>query len=193
MTASDWIALYAAGVGTAALLWQGATYYAAGRPKLRVRMMLVHFIEDPVKLRDALSEIVQSEWRIEVTVLNVGRSPARISGVAIETNRSSSGLEGWTSSQWDLPWTLEPAEERCVFLTDDDGEPLTSGQDLTAAVTTTTGESFESEPLRVGVPGPVHELVSFREEHLSELLSNLDDAEKRIYTYRVQEFGDSNQ
>src|SRR5208283_4424475 len=107
MKAADWIALYAAGIGTAAFVWQWITYISAHRPNIQIDIMLMHFLRtlDDADAHKKSSEIT-GHWRIQIEILNLGRSPVRIGAVAIETNPRSSGFDRWESANWDLPWLL---------------------------------------------------------------------------------------
>jgi hypothetical protein len=186
VSAGDWIALYAAVVATGALGWSAATYLVGRRPKLRVRLGVVYFVERPDAARD-LGDVL-GDWRTEVEVVNVGHSTVHVASAGLQTNRGPNGVDVWTSSAWDLPWRLEPSEERVVFLTDEDAGQLTLGQELQASVTTTHGVHFESEPFRVGSGGS-RELVTLPETELRRMLGNLPGFEDRTYTMRLHEFG----
>jgi hypothetical protein len=189
MAGGDWIALYAAIVGTAALGWQTVTYVFEHRPKLRVHLMLLHYLATAEEQAEAatMPATISTPWRLQIEVHNVGRSAVRVNQLRIETNRGSTGFDVWMSSDWGLPWMLDPGEERMVFLTDDDAGALARGQELHAEARTPKKE-FASPKLRVGEPGPAHELVMVPEESFREL-ARITGAEGRYFTMRVHEYG----
>jgi hypothetical protein len=186
---ADWIALYAAIVATAAFGWQAVTYVMGRRAKLRVDLVLLHFLETEEQQREAASRptTISTPWRLQIEVHNFGRSPVRVRELQIETNRGSSGYEVWLSSDWALPWVLEPGEDRTVFLTDDDVGVLTQGQELHAEAHTPK-KTFSSPTLRIGERGPVHELVVVPERRFREL-ARVTGVEDRFFTMRVTEYG----
>ena len=149
MSAGNWIAIYAAAVATAALLWQAATYRSAHKTRLRVRLGLILFAET-VDEAMALTES-PGDWRAEVEVLNLGRSPARVSSVNVVRNpRTGDGITSWTSKDWGLPWPLEPGESRTIMVTADQAGPIHNNDELTAYVYTEAHQQFASDPLIVG-------------------------------------------
>lgn len=156
MTAGDWIALYAATVATAAVAWQAVIHVAERRPKLRVRIALLHFLTNDGQLwssPNSVDWIYEGEWRLEAQILNFGRGSVRVSGVSFQTLSAPDGWQEWTSSEWGLPWVLEAGDERTVCLTDDDAGALTPGQEFIANVNTPHDKRFRSEPVTVGENG----------------------------------------
>jgi hypothetical protein len=192
MHAADWIALYAAIVGTAAFSWQSFTYVSERRPKLRVEIMLMHYIltmEEAVALQNVTK--VTGRWRIQIEILNLGRSPVRISQVSVVTNHDPSGFDSWQSGSWNLPWLLDTGDEKMIFLTSDEVGDLNIGQQIHARVTTTTGKEFLSETLGVGTKNS-HEVVVMPQKHLSEVLAHIPEAKRpKFWGPRIHAFDSS--
>jgi hypothetical protein len=191
MAAGNWIALYAAVVGTASLAWQAITYVLKRRPKIQIAMMLMRFV---LTRDDALAvdpdANVGGHWRIQIEILNQGRSPVRIREVYVETNHDDSGFDSWRSGEWGLPWLLDSLEEKTIYLTSDEVGELARGQQIHAKVTTTSGKDFYSEILEVG--GAEDNLVVMPREHFEEIVLAIQpEGRPQFWGPRIQAVGTS--
>ena len=166
MNAANWIALYAAIVGTAALAWQGVTYLTERRPKVRINLRLLHIRMTKEDQEKAGTDIIDYPWWLMIEIVNFGKSPVRISNVVIETTSNEKTLSKWSLKRWNLPWLLESSEKKDVSITNADAGTLIRGQELCAVVTTMTGVKFYSKRLRVlGGPGSPEALMISPEHH----------------------------
>jgi hypothetical protein len=185
METGDWIAIYGAVVATCVAAWQAATYWAETRPKIRVGTFLMTLMIEakPPADADPKAWIRTLPWRLQIEVLNLGRSSATIGSIEVRTKQSESGSTSWSSLDWDLPWTLAPGEERMIELTDLEAGLLEDGQELLVEVRTTTGRSF-TDTVTVGGEG-LHLVVTPRKGFV-ELAQQTDS---RFYTAERHIFG----
>ena len=179
-----WIAIYAAVVATASALWQAVVWWLERRPNIRVSTFIVSLVPATPRPANEPDEWIRSlPWRLQIEVLNLGRSTVRIGSVDVETNRSEVGYEAWKSVEWGLPWVLEPGDERVVALTDEQAGKLETGQELVIVVATTAGAHF-TDTLVVGKQGM--QLVAMTRAGFSDLAP---DSSGRFYTAQHSVFG----
>src|SRR4051812_17973767 len=112
MDPGDWIAVYAAVVGTAALGYELLESVLARRPRVQVSFMLTHRVltGDDARVMATRPETIATPWEIGVEVLNAGRAQVQVAAVRISTSREEFGMDVWTSRDWGLPWVLDPGE-----------------------------------------------------------------------------------
>lgn len=185
MRAGDWIAVYGAVVATVVAAWQAITYWQERRPKVRVSSFLMTLVPElkPPPDTDTKAWLRTLPWRLQIEVLNLGRSDVTIGRIDVRTKRTESGYTSWSSRDWDLPWVLAPGEERGIALTDEEGGDLDDGQELLVEVQTTSGRGF-TDTLVVGGKG-MH-LVTTPLEGFVELVQETD---ARFYTAQHTVFG----
>jgi hypothetical protein len=147
---SDLIAIYAAVLSTAAVVWQAVTYWDGRRPKLAVRCSGGFLIEDDEQHRTLAALAVREEgdgvglaWIIDVQVVNIGRAKVQLAGVRL--HQSQAGVSrGWdATSRAELPRWLEPGERWTLRLTDDVMPGVSVLPPFTVKVDTSAGRTFE--------------------------------------------------
>jgi hypothetical protein len=143
MDTGDCVAIYAAVVSTAVGAWEVYSWRLEHRNELRVSAHILRAITRlPPKEANPEEWINTVPWRLQIEVVNSGRSTVKVRRVEVKTNASSGGYEVWTSNDWGLPWTLERGDERAADLTDAEAGDLARGQELLIRVITTTGQEF---------------------------------------------------
>lgn len=155
VASADWIAGYAALVGTAGLLWQARTNRRDRKTKLRVELSLFLQFEEIQQLKDFGSDepaaYADISWRVEVSALNSGARRAHLDAVNVErVPANGRGIDIWAPAAWALPWSLEADEARSVTFQDDRAGPLQVDDVLTASASTHGGQKFRSDPVVVG-------------------------------------------
>ncbi len=140
MDAGSWIALYAAIVGTAALIWQATTFITERRPKIRVTAALLHILMSAENQKIAAETGQYPAWWLMISIVNVGRSSVWIDNTAIEMKLDEKSIREWKSRQWTLPWHLEPSEIKSWTVRSDEAGALRKGQELRVMVKTGAGK-----------------------------------------------------
>lgn len=172
MNAANWIALYAAIVGTSALAWQAVTYLFERRPKVRIDMRLLHIDKTGEKGKD----LMEHPWLLMIDVVNTGKYATRIRDISIETKRNENDVT-WKAKRWNLPWVLDSGEHKDVNLYSKDVGALSRGQHLRGIAITGTGIKFHSDLFEVGKPGS-RESVLVSPKHADEMLEAMGDSKR---------------
>src|SRR4051812_20802692 len=103
--AGDWIAIYAALVATAALVWQAATYWDAHRLKLGLRVTPVVIVPSDEGMTslaapavDSSAEVDGVHWYFDIHVSNDGRTRFQLNSLRLTQPRQGMRMLGWDAS-----------------------------------------------------------------------------------------------
>lgn len=101
--AGDWIAVYGAVVATGVAAWQAIAYWVEHRPKVRLSSFLITLVPEmkPAPATDTKAWLLTLPWRLQIEVLNLGRSAVAIGRIDVRTKRTESGytsLVRWTGT-----------------------------------------------------------------------------------------------
>jgi hypothetical protein len=170
--AANWIALYAAIVGTAALAWQSVTYLLERRPSIKIDLRLLYIDATKGEGRKH-SSLADLPWRLLIDVVNNGKNKVQIHEMSIRTERNGNDVK-WLVKRWNVPWILESGDSKSISLTSKDVGPLRQGQPLTGVAVTSTGRQFRSAQYLHGDSGsPAAVLV--QPEHADEMLAAIKE------------------
>jgi hypothetical protein len=147
MNSGNWIALYAAIVGTGALIWQAAVYRFDHHSKIRINVSLIHIVSS-VKSRNLLDH----PWWLIIDVTNLSKSALQVSSMVIEASLAGKVVHTWQAGKWNLPWRLEAGEPKYITFTNNEGV-IALDYELRSRVTTSSGRKFYSKPIIVGKTG----------------------------------------
>ena len=187
MKSGDVIALYGAVVATAVAIWQWISYRSERRPNLSVNTHLMSLVAGvPPEGLDPKEWVYTLPWRLQIEVLNRGRSDVKVGRIEVRTNETASGYDSWSSLDWGLPWNLTSGDERIVDLTDEQGGPLKAGQVISVIVTSTTGKEFTANDVVVGQPGQHFAVVGG-----SSITQLVEGSRDQVYVARHSVFGSS--
>lgn len=139
----DVVAVYAAVVSTASLVWQGWSYRQRKRPQARVALRLVYgnLAQGPIKPPTAIAGPLRYE--LEVLVMNVGE--VTFEAQAVYPRSALSGGPSWTGVQLDKQTVTPdaPPSRAHIDVTRLPEEVFSDG--VVAELVLVTGERFRSK------------------------------------------------